>query len=89
MVPGLLGAAGTPATVVNWGGSQAASIEEWCSFLGELTGLRPGFAPTTETIDSVAIDLTRMHALVGPTTVPWKDGMRRMVESRHPELLQA
>jgi len=88
MVPGLLGAAGTPATVVNWGGSQAASIEEWCGYLGELTGLAPGFAPTTETIDSVEIDLTRMHELVGPTTVAWKDGMRRMVEARHPELLQ-
>jgi nucleoside-diphosphate-sugar epimerase len=88
MVPGLLGAAGTPATVVNWGGSQAASIEEWCGYLGELTGLTPTFAPTTETIDSVEIDLTRMHDLVGPTTVHWKDGMRRMVESRHPELLQ-
>jgi hypothetical protein len=88
MVPGLLGVAGTPATVVNWGGSQAASIEEWCGHLGELTGVTPSFAPTTETIDSVEIDLTRMHDLVGPTTVAWKDGMRRMVESRHPELLK-
>ncbi len=87
MVPGLLGVAGTPATVVNWGGSQAASIEEWCAYLGELTGLTPSFAPTTQTIDSVEIDLTRMHELVGPTSVAWRDGMRRMVESRHPELL--
>ena len=86
--PGLLGAAGTPATVVNWGGSQAASIEEWCGYLGELTGLTPTFAPTTETIDSVEIDLTRMHELVGPDQPSaWRDGMRRMVESRHPELL--
>ena len=61
--------------------SQSASIEEWCGYLGELTGLTPGFAPTTETIDSVEIDLTRMHELVGPTSVAWKDGMRRMVES--------
>jgi nucleoside-diphosphate-sugar epimerase len=88
MVPGLLGVAGTPATVVNWGGSQAVSIEAWCGYLGEVTGLAPGFAPTTETIDSVEIDLTRMHELVGPTHVDWRDGMRRMVESRHPELLK-
>ncbi len=87
MVPGLLGAASTPATVVNWGGSQAASIEEWCTYLGGLTGLTPSFAPTVETIDSVQIDLTRMHQLVGPTTVGWQEGMRRMVAARHPELL--
>ena len=42
------------------------------------------FAPTTETIDSVEIDLTRMHELVGPTTVHWKDGMRRMVSPATP-----
>jgi UDP-glucuronate 4-epimerase len=28
-----------------------------------------------------------MHDLVGRTTVGWKDGMRRMVAARHPELL--
>ena len=45
------------------------------------------FSPTRDTIDSVQIDLTRMHELVGTTTVDWRDGMRRMVEARHPELL--
>ncbi len=88
MVPGLLAVASTPATVVNWGGSQAASIEEWCGHLGELTGCTPSFAPTRDTIDSVQIDLTRMHDLVGTTTVDWHDGMRRMVAARHPELLE-
>ncbi len=87
MVPGLLGAASVPATTVNWGGDQAVSIEEWCGYFTELTGLAARFAPTSDTIDSVQIDLTRMHELVGATTVDWRDGMRRMVASRHPELL--
>ncbi len=87
MVPGLLGAAAVPATVVNWGGDEAASIEEWCGYLSNLTGVPASFAPTTDTIDSVDIDLTRMHELVGATTVTWQDGMKRMVRARHPELL--
>jgi nucleoside-diphosphate-sugar epimerase len=87
MVPSLLGAASTPATTVNWGGSEAASIEEWCGYLSELTGTPVRFAPTRDTIDSVQIDLTRMHRLVGATGVGWRDGMRRMVAARHPELL--
>ena len=87
MVPGLFGAATTPATTVNWGGDQAVSIEEWCGFLAEVTGTSVRFSPTRDTIDSVQIDLTRMHELVGTTTVDWRDGMRRMVEARHPELL--
>jgi UDP-glucuronate 4-epimerase len=87
MVPALLGAATDPATTVNWGGDQAVSVEEWCGYLSELTGVPVRFAPTRDTIDSVQIDLTRMHELVGTTAVAWKDGMRRMVAARHPELL--
>jgi nucleoside-diphosphate-sugar epimerase len=88
MVPGLLAAATTPATTVNWGGSEAVSIEEWCTYLGGLVGVEARFEPTAQTIDSVQIDLTRMHELVGPTTVPWRDGMRRMVESLHPDKIR-
>lgn len=87
-LPKLLDAASTPATVVNWGGSEAVSIEEWCTYLGELTGLQPEFEETDQTISSVALDLTRMHEVIGKTDVHWKDGMRRMVEKFHPELLK-
>ena len=86
-IPGLLAAASLPATTVNWGGKDAVSIEEWCGYLGELTGLEPRFEPTATTIDSVAIDLSRLHELVGASRVEWRDGMRQMVEARHPELL--
>ena len=69
-IPALLEAASVPATVVNWGGDDPVSIEDWCTYLGELTGLEPKFEPTDQTIESVSVDLTRMHELVGPTTVP-------------------
>jgi nucleoside-diphosphate-sugar epimerase len=86
-VPGLLAAASVPATVVNWGGSEAVSIEEWCGYLAELTGLEAAFDPTDATIDSVQVDVSKLEELVGPTSVSWRDGMRRMVGARHPELL--
>ncbi|MHB8221204.1 MAG: hypothetical protein ACYDHU_12940 [Acidimicrobiales bacterium] len=86
-IPGLLAAAAVPATVVNWGGDQAVSIEEWCGYLGQLTGLEPRFRPTADTIDSGDLDLTRLHRLVGRSGVDWRQGMRAMVEARHPELL--
>ena len=88
MIPGLLAAAGVPATVVNWGGDEGVSIEAWCGYLSELTGIEARFEPTASTIDSVQIDLSRMHALVGTTSVAWQDGLRRMVATRHPELLK-
>lgn len=86
-VPALWAAATTPATVVNWGGDQMVSIEEWCTYLGELVGHQAAFAPTEETIESVCLDLTKMHQVVGKTTVDWREGMRRMVAARHPEAL--
>ena len=88
MVPGLLGAASVPVTTVNWGGTDPVSVEEWCSYLGDVTGLAVSFEKTDATIDSVMVDLRRLHQLVGTSTVGWRDGMRRMVAARHPELLR-
>jgi nucleoside-diphosphate-sugar epimerase len=85
-VPALLEAASVPATIVNWGG-EPASIEEWAAYIGELTGLEPAFEETEATIGSVTIDRTRMHELVGPTEVPLRDGIKRMLQARAPDLL--
>jgi hypothetical protein len=46
----------------------------------------PTFAPTTATIESVRVDTTRMHELVGPAQVRWQEGLKRMVVARRPEL---
>jgi UDP-glucuronate 4-epimerase len=85
MVPRLLAAAAVPAVTVNWGGSEPVSIEEWCAHLAGLAGVEARFDPTEHTIDSVQIDTTRMHDLAGRTTVPWRDGMRRMAKALHPD----
>jgi nucleoside-diphosphate-sugar epimerase len=86
-VPKLLDAASVPATVVNWGGDERVSVEEWCAYLGSLTGLEARCEPSEQSLASVCLDLTRMHELIGHTTVGWQDGLRRMVAARHPELL--
>ena len=85
MIPGLLAVASVPATTVNWGGSDAVSIEEWCGYLAELTGIVARFERTAHTIDSVQIDTTRMHELIGPTSVDWRVGMKRVAQALHPD----
>jgi UDP-glucuronate 4-epimerase len=85
-VPKLLEIASVPATVVNWAGPDSVSIEDWCLYLGELVGIVPTFAPTTATIESVRVDTTRMHELIGPAEIDWREGLRRMVETRRAEL---
>ncbi len=85
-LPGLLAAATCPATTVNWGGT-ASSIEEWCGEIAKVTGLRPNFVETDQTISSVCIDVSRMIALTGPLETTLADGIRRMVAARRPDLL--
>jgi UDP-glucuronate 4-epimerase len=85
-IPKLLAVAAVPATITNWGGSEPVSLEDWCAYIGQLTGVEPKFIATDKTIGSITMDLTRMHELVGRTTVEWRDGMRRMIQARHPEL---
>ena len=75
-------------TTVNWGGTEVVSIQEWCAYMGELTGIEPEFFPTDQTLASVSVDTTRMEALVGKTSVPWKDGFRRLVEANSPDKLK-
>jgi len=88
MIPRMLDAASVPVTTVNWGGNDVVSIQEWCAYLGELVGVEPRFFPTDQTLASVSIDTTRMEALVGKTTVHWKDGFRRIVEAKYPDRLR-
>ena len=85
----MLGAATVPVTTVNWGGNDVVSIEEWCTYLAGLMGVEASFAPTELHLESVKVDLTRMHEITGPTTVHWHDGFRRMLEHRHPGLVKA
>jgi nucleoside-diphosphate-sugar epimerase len=89
MVPALLGIASVPATIVNWGGNDAVSIEEWSRYLGQLVGKEAQFVQTDQALESVMVDLTKLHQLVGPTEVNWKDGFRRMTAHFHPELTLA
>jgi nucleoside-diphosphate-sugar epimerase len=84
-IPRLLAVASTSATVVNWGGSEEASIEDWCRYIASLVGGEAKVAASEHALSSVRIDTTRMHELIGRTTMPWREGIRRMVKARHPE----
>ncbi|WP_319428873.1 NAD(P)-dependent oxidoreductase [Mycobacterium sp. RTGN5] len=81
--------ADTPPIVVNWAGSETVSVEDYCAYMGELVGVEPIFDYTTEAHTPLWPDVTHMHRVLGRTKVSWKDGFRRMIEARHPDLLPA
>jgi nucleoside-diphosphate-sugar epimerase len=74
--------ASVPPLVVNWAGSETVSAEEYCAYLGQLID-----KPVRVRYDQRAPwplwpDTTLMHEVLGRTRVPWREGMRRMVEAR-------
>jgi nucleoside-diphosphate-sugar epimerase len=87
-IPYLLSQASVPATIVNWGGDATASIEEWCAYMGGLTGLTPTFRPTEQTIATIIGDIGRLQATGFRHQVPWHEGFRRMVATSRPDLLR-
>jgi UDP-glucuronate 4-epimerase len=86
-LPGLLAAASVPATTVNWCGEQTVSLQEWCTYIGELVGREPIFEESAQALRGGPTDTTLMRELVGGTTVDWRAGIRRMVTTFHPELV--
>lgn len=80
-------ATATPPVVVNWCGSETVSIEDYCTYMGELVGIEPIFEYTPDAHTPLWPDVTHMHEVLGRTQVHWRDGMRRMIKARHPELV--
>ena len=78
--------AACPPIVVNWSGSETVSLEEYCQFLGELVGRPANLVVSDRAYWPLWPDTTYMHEILGRTTVPWREGFRRMVAARHPEL---
>ena len=75
-------------TTLNFGGSQRVSIEEWCAYIGELTGFEPVFQENPKAFGSLRIDTDRMHDLIGETRVDWRQGILSQVRQLSPGLLR-
>jgi nucleoside-diphosphate-sugar epimerase len=80
----LLEAASVPATIVNWAGDEAVSVQEWCAYIGELGGFEPVVNAVEQpgTLRGSVTDNTKRLALAGPCTVTWRDGIKDAFESK-------
>lgn len=82
----LLLAATVPATIVNWAGDEAVSVQEWVSYMGTLTGRDPEVVVKEEpgTLRGSVADVSRRRAITGPCRVGWREGLSRTWEARRP-----
>jgi UDP-glucuronate 4-epimerase len=78
-----------PPTVLNLCGDEKVSVEEYCTYAGELLGLEPQFFYTDQTYPANPMDNTVMHAVLGGCDVTWREGIRRLVAHKYPDRLAA
>ncbi|MDR2857882.1 MAG: NAD(P)-dependent oxidoreductase [Novosphingobium sp.] len=66
--------------IVNVGGSEAVTTQEYCMIAGELTGREPIFIENG-TSWPIWADTTKMERLLGPSKVSVREGVRRILET--------
>jgi nucleoside-diphosphate-sugar epimerase len=83
---GLLAAASSPATIVNWGGDERVSVADLCRYIGDRIGRPVRIVESDDGIHQYWQDPTRRIELAGRCEVAWRAGVDRMIAARHPEL---
>src|ERR1700712_3677054 len=74
------GIAKVGAEIVNVGGTEAVTTQEYCRMAGDLLRVEPQFAENTRACPIWA-DTTKMVKLLGPNKVSVRDGVRRTIEA--------
>ena len=83
----MLRAASVPATIVNWGGAEAVSVEQWIRYMGALVRIEPKIEHAEDwTLPNCITCTERGRALGLEWKVSWKDGFRRTVRQRYPDV---
>lgn len=74
-----------PPTVTNFCGDDPVSIDEYCTYAGALLGVEPTFKWTDQTYPANTMDTTTMRRVLGSPQVGWREGFRKLLESRFPD----
>jgi nucleoside-diphosphate-sugar epimerase len=74
------GIAKVGAEIVNVGGTEAVTTQEYCQIAGEILGKEPVFVDNSKAWPIWA-DTTKMVELLGPNKVSVREGVRRTIEA--------
>jgi uncharacterized protein YbjT (DUF2867 family) len=81
----MLGAASSPATIVNWGGDEIVTQQEWCAMVGEWSGKEAKVVtrPVPNTTRTGGSDQTKRRSITGPSKVKFAEAFRELYELRY------
>lgn len=75
-----IGIASSPPQVINFSGTEATTVEEYCGIAGRILGKEPIFDETGH-LYPIWPDTTKNLALLGPDEVGIDEGVRRVIEA--------
>lgn len=73
------------AEIINIGGTEAVTTQEYCEMAGEILGKKPMFLENSPAWP-IWGDTTKMVELLGPNKVSMREGVRRIIEASHARL---
>ncbi len=81
----LLNAASVPATIVNWGGDEVVSGQDWCAMVAQWSGkpARTGVRSFPGATMGNSVDTSRRRAITGPCEIAFAQGYRAIFDARH------
>lgn len=82
---GAAGIAKVGAEVINIGGSEAVTTQDYCRIAGKILGKEPIFAENSRAWP-IWGDTTKMERLLGPSKVSVREGVRRIIEASRSRL---
>lgn len=81
----ILGSASSPANIVNWGGDEAVTQQEWCAMVGAWSGRNGAVKcePMPGTTHTALSDQTKRLAITGPSKVKFAEAYRKLYDARY------
>jgi nucleoside-diphosphate-sugar epimerase len=87
----LLDVANVPATIVNWAGDEPVTVQQWCTYFGQLLGVDPEIV--VEPVPGASIgsvgDHTKRSSITGSCRVDWRTGLRGVAAHMYPDEVPA
>jgi UDP-glucuronate 4-epimerase len=84
----LIKAASVPAFIVHWGGNEPVALEDLANYIGELVGVAPIFEwSEAGNFPNTLLDTSRGASIGLTWNIPWKEGVRRMIQARRPDIV--
>lgn len=75
-----IGIAKSPAEIINLGGSESVTTQEYCEMVAEILGKKAIFVENSKAWPIWA-DTSKMAKLLGPSRVSMREGVRRVIEA--------